>query len=49
MLEEFINVLGGFIRNHGKFIRIWLANQLIFILVDPKDIEVWSGECIRLP
>ncbi|CRK95471.1 CLUMA_CG008940, isoform A [Clunio marinus] len=37
---EFIKIIEDYIGKYGKFIRIWLGNQLVFFMTDPKDIEV---------
>lgn len=39
-LSEFIEIIGGYLKTYGKFVRIWLGNQLVFLMTDPKDIEV---------
>lgn len=39
-ISEFIRIIDGYFKNYGKFVRVWLANQLVFIMSDPKDIEV---------
>lgn len=30
----------GYLRDYGKFLRIWLGNQLVFVCLDPKDVQV---------
>lgn len=37
---EFIKIIENYIKNHGKFVRVWLGNQLLLVMVDPKDVEV---------
>lgn len=27
-------------QDHGKFVRIWLGNQLVLLFTDPKDVQV---------
>lgn len=41
---EFIKIVRGYLKNHGKFVRIWLGNQLVVLCSDPKDIQVIMSE-----
>lgn len=36
---EFVQIIHNYIKNHGKFFRIWLGNQLVVIFLDPKDVQ----------
>lgn len=36
---EFIQIIHGYLKNHGKFLRIWLGNQLLIMMTDPKDVQ----------
>lgn len=35
-----MQILYDYIKNYGKFIRIWLGNQLVIIMIDPVDVDV---------
>jgi cytochrome P450 family 4 len=36
---EFVQIIHGYIKNHGKFFRIWLGNELVVIFMEPKDVQ----------
>lgn len=36
---EFVQIIHNYIKNHGKFFRIWLGNELLVFFTDPKDVQ----------
>lgn len=36
---EFIQIIGRYLREHGRTVRLWLGNQLVIICNDPVDIQ----------
>ncbi|KAL7047141.1 hypothetical protein ACKWTF_002809 [Chironomus riparius] len=36
---EFVQIIHGYIKSHGKFLRIWIGNELVTIFMEPKDVQ----------
>ena len=36
---EFVQILHRYIKNNGKFLRIWIGNELVVIFMEPKDVQ----------
>ncbi|XP_070494539.1 cytochrome P450 4d1-like [Chironomus tepperi] len=36
---EFVDIIHGYIKNHGKFFRIWIGNELVTVFMEPKDVQ----------
>uniref|UniRef100_A0A182FZV0 Uncharacterized protein n=2 Tax=Anopheles albimanus TaxID=7167 RepID=A0A182FZV0_ANOAL len=38
--SEYLPTVARLIQEHGKCYRLWLGNQLVIVVTDPKDVEV---------